>query len=699
MKINSIYPLFLFFFPIILNAQLSVITDHSTGRYAVGDTAYFIVHSSTDSAATYVIKYAIGSDLPPIRTGNVKLIGGYAFISYVATTAGFVHCSVTQNGQNTYTGAAFDLFKIQPIEPEVANFDAFWIAQKTALAAVPMNVNVASRGRSDFADKYDFNIELTDGKRAYGYLNVPRGNGSYPAVIRLPAYGNTENMVDDDVLLAERAGVISVFLNVHSNLPNQQGPNNYLAIGLDNPSNYYLKHVLLGVVKTIDYLQTRADFNGQVGVIGVSQGGGLAVLAAGIDQRIGLLVNVYPALCAHPNLKYNKPSGFPSYWRFAQSIGLDANMVLNTVKYYDAVTAAKRFRGVSWTMVGYLDDVCNASTVYEAYNQIKGQKIMTHFLKKSHIDTPDEYAKSEFPTGMYAFFRRNFPASNNAPWTWLNKTLGYTIDVGKDIILTENKPVLLRGAVELEGVAANLPVRWEKIEGEGTVTFSNPQSLTTNVVFSQSGTYRLRLIAEDMSTIASDNKYTTLSDDITVVINPIVPVELMDFKGIITKNGNELSWSTASESANKSFELERSNEAINWELIGQLNGKGTTNNVNNYLFTDKNPFPIAYYRLKQIDFNGNFNYSKVISLKSIKKETIELFPNPFFNNLVIKINELKPPFELKIFDILGRIWSINTANYNEIKINTEHLINGNYFIEIKNKELTVIKKIIKSNQE
>ena len=134
-------------------------------------------------------------------------------------------------------------------------------------------------------------------------------------------------------------------------------------------------------------------------------------------------------------------------------------------------------------------------------------------------------------------------------------------------------------------------------------------------------------------------------------------------------------------------------------LIGQLNGKGNTNSVNKYVFTDKDPLYIAYYRLKQIDFNGNFNYSKIISLKSIKKETIELFPNPIFNNLTIKINELKPPFELKIYDILGRIWSINTANYNEITLNTEHLIKGNYFIEIKNKELIVVKKIIKINQE
>jgi cephalosporin-C deacetylase len=681
-------------------AQLSVKTNVLSGRYAVGDTAFFVVQSgATDSLISYALKYDIGSDLPPLKTGQLRLDSGkFAFIPYVATSPGFVHFSAAQKRESFYVGAAFDPFSIQPIEPENADFDAFWGAQKAALAAVPLSVNVQNRDTTAFAFRYSFDIGLTDGKRVYGYISIPRGNGFYPAIIQMPAFGNAPNVVGDDATLTERGGVISINLNIHNNLPTAPGPANYLAINADNPANFYLKHAILGVIKTIDYLQTRPDFNGQVGIVGVSQGGGLALLAAGIENRISLLVSAYPAFCGHPNLKYGKPSGFPSYWRLAQSLNLDPNIVLNTVKYYDGVTAAKRFKGVSWTMLSYLDDVCNASTLYEAYNQLKGQKLFTNVLSKGHVDSPDEYAQSNFPVGMYAFIRRHFQGYNNAPSAWLNTTLGYTIDAGKDTILSENKPLILRGTLKLEAAVLNLPVRWEKVEGSGNVTFANAQSLTTNVVFSQAGTYRLRLVAEDFSQLSTDKKYTRMSDDIVVTISGLIPVELINFNGKITKNGNELSWQTASEKNNKSFELERSDNAINWTLITKINGKGNANSLTNYQFTDKEgPLSIiAYYRLKQIDFNADFKYSKTISLQSIKPNLIELFPNPFTNELTIKINELKPPFDYKLYDVFGRIWALNKTNSNEIIINTTELMNGYYFIEIKNKELTIIKKIIKN---
>jgi cephalosporin-C deacetylase len=702
MKNTSIFFFLLPFlcFTTVLNAQFLLQTDSPTGRYAVGDTAFFVIRSGSDAVISYAIKYAISSDLPPLKTGQLQLDSGrFAFVSYVVTTPGFVHFSATQKAETYYVGATFDPYKIEPIEPESNNFDAFWTAQKALLAALPLRVNVQRKDTSDFAFKFSFDIELTDGKRVYGYMNIPRGNGYYPAIIRLPAFGNAANLVNDDVTMAERGGVISIYLNIHNNLPTLNGPDNYLAINTDNPNNFYLKYAILGVIKTIDYLQTRPDFNGQVGVVGISQGGGLALLAAGIDPRISLLVDAYPALCAHPNLKYNKPSGFPSYWRLAQSTGLEPNTVLNTVKYYDAVTAAKRFKGVSWTMLSYLDDICNAATIYEAFNQLKGEKLLTTLLSKGHVDAPDEFAKPDFSVGMYAFIRRHFSAANNAPTAWLNTTIGYSIDAGKDTILNENRPIILKGSIFLENSTTNLPLRWEKIEGAGTVTFSNPQSLTTTATFSQSGIYRLRLIAEDVSTIASDKKYTRLSDDIMVTIYPIIPVELVDFTGKITKNGNELNWSTASERNNKSFELERSADALNWQLIAQLAGKGSSNALNRYQFTDKEPLNLAYYRLKQIDVNGVFNYSKTISLIAIKDEAIDVFPNPVFNVLTIKSNENSAPFDIKIYDVLGKIWSTKTSITNELTVNTAHLTAGPYFIEIKIKELTVIKKFIKSKSE
>jgi cephalosporin-C deacetylase len=700
MKNNCYRQLFFIFFflPLALKAQLFVKPDLPTAKYRVGDTAFFIVQSDTNNVGTYSLKFGIGSDLPPIRSGAVNFNGGYAFIAYVAPTAGTVHCIVTQNGQTNFAGAVFEPFKIQPMEPEADGFDAFWTAQKAALATVPLSVNLQAKDTTGLAYKFNFNIGLTNGKRLYGYLNVPRGAGSYPAIIQMPAFGNIPNVIGDDPRLSERGGVISVILSVHDSLPTQNGVSNYLNIGVDNPANYYLKYVLLGVVKTIDYLKTRTDFNGQVGVIGLSQGGGLAILAAGIEPRISLLVNVNPAFCGHPNLKYGKPSGFPSYKTLAQSAGIEQNTVLNTVKYYDAATAAKRFKGVSWTMVAYRDDVCSASTVFEAFNQLKGQKILTHSIYRNHVETPDDYAIPEAPTGIYSFFRRHFPGTRQAPWIWTNTTLGYAIDAGRDTFLSQSNGLMLNGSLILENAAANLPVHWERIEGTGTVNFAQPNALTTWASFSQSGTYRLRLMAEDASKAATDERYMTLSDDILVTVNGIIPLELIDFKGIATEKGNDISWTTASERELKNFDLERSEDAQNWMSIAELSAKGNqnVNGQNDYQFLDEYPLSTSYYRLKMVDSNGSFKYSKTINLRSNIPTSVVLFPNPVTHFLTIKTSDFALPFDVRVYDVFGRLVIDSQSVSAILELNTNALINGNYYVEIKNKAGVFVRKIIKN---
>jgi cephalosporin-C deacetylase len=690
----------LFLLPKLLFSQLTVKTDRPTAKYALGETATFVVTRANDGEANFSIKYAQSSDLPALRTGTVQISGGTGFISYNATETGFVHCVVTQNGQTQYAGAAFDPFKIQPIEAEPVAFDKYWNEQKAALAAVPMSPNVYYRGETQYVTQYNYDIGLTDGRRAYGYLNVPKGNGAYPAVIQLPPYGNNPNLVSDETSLAERGGVISVYMNIHNNQPSQSGPNAYLDVNLTDSANYYLKYAILGVIRTIDYFQTRADFNGQVGIIGVSQGGGLSILAAGIDNRISLLVNAYPALCGHPNLKYNKPSGFPSFWNIAQTTGLDPNAVLKTVKYYDAVTAAKRFRGVSWTMIAYRDDICFPATSFEAYNQLKGQKILTHLTNNTHSNNPEEFITASFPVGMYALLRRHFPNANNPPFPYVTKTLGYSIDAGKDTTLAALNPILLKGSILLENNLVYYPSKWEKVSGVGTVNFDNPYSLTTNVTFSESGTYRLRLVAEESSNAANDMKYTTLSDDIVVTIQSPIPVELTEFRGEIAEKANILTWSTASERNNRAFQLERSDDAQNWKTIGEIKGKGNASNVNKYQYSDdfSDGFSnnIAYYRLKQIDENEAFVYSKTIALKRNTNVSIALFPNPANKELTLKLNESVGNFDVKIYDILGRIWLSKQLNQRDNTLNINDLLKGTYFVDIKNETFYVVKKFVKN---
>jgi hypothetical protein len=112
----------------------------------------------------------------------------------------------------------------------------------------------------------------------------------------------------------------------------------------------------------------------------------------------------------------------------------------------------------------------------------------------------------------------------------------------------------------------------------------------------------------------------------------VLPVELFDFSGEYIKPGvNELSWKTGSEINNDRFEIERLNNQGDFEYIGKVPGHGNSNLVLSYSFLDQNaPDGIAYYRLKQIDNNGDFHYSPTISINP-ELETllsVQVSPNP-----------------------------------------------------------------------
>ncbi len=98
---------------------------------------------------------------------------------------------------------------------------------------------------------------------------------------------------------------------------------------------------------------------------------------------------------------------------------------------------------------------------------------------------------------------------------------------------------------------------------------------------------------------------------------PILPIKLLRFRGTSFNQSNQLSWQTASEINNDYFTLERSVNAVNFKPIATINGAGNSNALLNYNFVDNLPnIGVNYYRLKQTDFNGDFSFSKIISLKN-----------------------------------------------------------------------------------
>jgi len=171
-----------------------------------------------------------------------------------------------------------------------------------------------------------------------------------------------------------------------------------------------------------------------------------------------------------------------------------------------------------------------------------------------------------------------------------------------------------------------------------------------------------------------------------------LPVKFTSFNATINNKQTNLSWTTASEVNNKGFEIERSTDGVNFELIGFVKGNGNSNSVNKYNFV----YPYqssAFYRLKQIDFDGKFDYSNVISVQG-NDLIIDITPNPFNN--VIEINSNGNLVTAEVLDITGKVVITESINGNKTTLNTTGLNNGVYFVRINNGENMITKRLIKN---
>jgi hypothetical protein len=175
-------------------------------------------------------------------------------------------------------------------------------------------------------------------------------------------------------------------------------------------------------------------------------------------------------------------------------------------------------------------------------------------------------------------------------------------------------------------------------------------------------------------------------------LTDIVPVELLAFTASFRNSEVQLLWSTASELNNRGFEIEHSvNDKNNFVNVGFVDGKGNSTEINYYSFTD-NPrlsgINQIYYRLKQIDFDGTFSYSDIVSISyDVPAEFVlsQNFPNPFNPSTRISYFVAKESFvSIKVYDFLGREVTTlvsetkSTGSY-ELSFDASSLPSGTYF--------------------
>ncbi len=203
------------------------------------------------------------------------------------------------------------------------------------------------------------------------------------------------------------------------------------------------------------------------------------------------------------------------------------------------------------------------------------------------------------------------------------------------------------------------------------------------------GIYRSLLFASDL------RDEEVLFADFSIEELPIspLPVELISLQGFASDQSILLNWQTGSEQNNQGFQIQRTIDQLNWDSIGYVEGIGNSNVISNYNFEDIRPLDgLNYYRLKQIDLNGNFKYSDTISINFQKLNSeIRLFPNP--TNDSVQILGTNKNLFFEIFNSTGTKIREGYITNNHISLSA--LPNAIYFINLHLGNEILTKRVLK----
>ena len=374
------------------------VPDHADWLYKTGEKANIeIQFYKYEIPRNGEVTYTVGNDLLGTDTkGTVTLKNGRAKINIgTKKTPGFRDVVLTMklDGQSYthHVKVGFSPEKIQPFTQEPKDFNTFWQGNLDELAKIPLSYTkeIAKEYCTDKVDCYLVKIPVSRRKQCvYGYLFYPKNAqpGKHPVVLCPPGAGiKTIKEPLRHKYYAEN-GFIRLEIEIHGldpRLPKEtfddisrafnSDPTGYLENGIDNRDRYYMKHVYLALVRCIDLLTSLPEWDGRnVAVQGGSQGGALALVAAGLDKRVNLCVVNHPALSDMAG--YTEKGRTGGYPHFNRMTGLYTPSNISTMAYYDVVNFARKVKATTYMTWGYNDNTCPPTTSYAVWNTLNCEK-------------------------------------------------------------------------------------------------------------------------------------------------------------------------------------------------------------------------------------------------------------------------------------------------------------------------------------
>lgn len=378
---------------------VSVTPDHKDWNYKLNETANFEVNvrKSGTLLDNVQIDYEAGPVMYPDVKRSITLKDGALHLKGTLNRQGFYRVKVVAhvNGKD-YEGlctAGFAPEKIQPYAKCPDDFDDFW---KKALEEARRNeLNPTMKLLPDRCTKDDNVYEVSfvnnrPNSRIYGILSVPKAQGHYPALLRVPGAGvrpypgDTYTASGKCIVLEIGIHGIPVTLDqtVYDRLLDG-ALNGYWDTNLEDPNKNYYKRVITGAVRSVDFIASLPEWDGKtLGVTGASQGGFLSIATAALDSRVTFFAAIHDAMCDYEAETKGIAGGWPHYFYNQKA---DVKRIEGS-RYYDGVNFAKRLRPsqVCWFSFGYNDEVVPPTSSYGLYNIVKAKKSLTVYPMTGH---------------------------------------------------------------------------------------------------------------------------------------------------------------------------------------------------------------------------------------------------------------------------------------------------------------------------
>lgn len=389
--------------------------ERPDATYKVGEKVTFnLVVTDKGKPAAGAVDWIIVKDgLPTAMKGRADLVDGKAAVQGSLDEPGFLQVRVlgyhAGAGQKPVSvtamaGAAIDPLKIPASSPAPADFDAFWAERKAELAKVPV-APVLDPVKSTMPEVEVFDLQAPCvGAPVSGYLAMPKGASpkSLPIILTVHGAGVRGSSLGGAIGWAAK-GFLAMDINAHG-LPNGRPESfyaeqntgalkDYRYQGRESREKSYFTGMFVRLVRAIDVLVARPEWNGKhVVVYGSSQGGYQAIVAAGLDHRVTFYAAGVAAGCDHTGMLANRIAGWPKFVA-VDAAGKPESASLETSRYIDAANFASRSKAAGCALtVGFIDTVCPPTSVYAAYNLINIPKAMFDDIPTAHAQSKEASA-------------------------------------------------------------------------------------------------------------------------------------------------------------------------------------------------------------------------------------------------------------------------------------------------------------------